>query len=360
MTQTAKTLTVAAIAAVTAGIWALDYWMASARFAKAPETAQVPELLVTKLGDPDAVTTMKIERFDPDRSTIDKLEVVRRGRVWRLPSHDDYPADAKDQVHKAALAVMDLSGVTVTSGDRQGEHEQYGVLEPTVDNFAKFGGDALGTRVTLGDKSTTFADLVIGKAVPEREGLRYVRMVNQPRVLSAKVATDPLTTKFSNWIETDLLKLGSSRDVKRVFLQDYTLDADRGALQQRAIMALRYDSEKSSWNIEDFRRMDAKKKELLKDDLAADEELNGETLDKLRDALADLKIVNVHRKPTALRKWLQTKQGLPGIEERQSLGVRGFYLIPLRDQENTLAFLSSEGEVHATTEAGIEYVLRFG
>jgi hypothetical protein len=301
---------------------------------------------------------MKIERIDSNSARIERLEVVRRGRVWRLPSHDDYPADAKDQVHKAALTVMDLSGVTVADG----QHEQYGVLEPTAENYAKAGSEALGMRVTLGDKSATFADLVIGKPVPEREGLRYVRVVGQQRVMSSKISTDALTTKFSSWIETDLLKLGSSRDVKRVHLRDYTLDADRGRLQDRARMTFKYDVDKSAWTVEDLRRINEKRKELVKDVLAEDEEPNGETLDKLRDTLADLKIVNVYKKPAPLKKWLESggKEGKFGEAEMQSLADRGFFLVPSQEQENALVFLSSEGEAIATTDAGIQYVLRFG
>ncbi len=49
-----------------------------------------------------------------------------------IPSHYDYPADAKDRLAKTASSVMDLNKDTIRS-DRVEDQEEMGVVDP-LDN----------------------------------------------------------------------------------------------------------------------------------------------------------------------------------------------------------------------------------
>jgi hypothetical protein len=95
--------------------------------------------------------------------------------------------------------------------------------------------------------------------------------------------------------------------------------------------------------------------------LAEEEELNTETLNALKTALDDLKIVDVVRKPQGLSNDLKAGADfMNNVEALQDLVSKGF--IPARSPDGSGAeeLISSDGEVIATMKNGTEYVLRFG
>jgi len=93
--------------------------------------------------------------------------------------------------------------------------------------------------------------------------------------------------------------------------------------------------------------------------MADDEELDTQKLDDLKNALDDLKIVDVARKPEGLSADLKaTKSFATDMEAMQSLVKRGFYAVPVSQTDYEL--LSNDGEVRCAMDDGVEYVLRFG
>ena len=64
--------------------------------------------------DPQKVASLEVVKFDEARGevhpfTVAQIKHAGKGPVrWSIPSHDDYPADAKDQVATAATALMGL------------------------------------------------------------------------------------------------------------------------------------------------------------------------------------------------------------------------------------------------------------
>ena len=74
-----------------------------------------------------------------------------------------------------------------------------------------------GKRVTLRNKSDELlADFIIGKEVPDRQDQRFVRVPGQKRTYGVNVKVD-LSTRFADWIETNLLKVDTGRVRKLVF-----------------------------------------------------------------------------------------------------------------------------------------------
>ena len=94
--------------------------------AVAPEAERV---LFPELSDPAKAASMEIVSFDDETATLKPFKVVQTGGVWSLPSHDGYPADAKEQLAAACNELVDRPILAVMSAS-PGDHETYGVIEP--------------------------------------------------------------------------------------------------------------------------------------------------------------------------------------------------------------------------------------
>jgi len=93
-------------------------------------------------------------------------------------------------------------------------------------------------------------------------------------------------------------------------------------------------------------------------EMAEDEELDTDKLNDLKNALDDLQIVDVRRKPAGLSGDLKTaKDFAQDMEAQLSLQSKGFYFAPVGDQ---LELFSNEGDVRCLMKDGVQYVLRFG
>jgi hypothetical protein len=117
---------------------------------------------------------------------------------------------------------------------------------------------------------------------------------------------------------------------------------------------VRYDDKNATWSLEELTAFDkqGKAEDVA---LAATEELASGKLNDLRNALGDLKIVDVARKPAGLSGDLKAEAKF--TEDREavmSLAQRGFY--PFASGE----ILSSNGETLVGMKDGVEYLLRFG
>ena len=113
--------------------------------------------------DPLACTDLEVVDYDPTTATRRRFKVKFKDGKWVIPSHYDYPADAKDRLAKTAAGVMDLTKDTIRS-DRVEDQEELGVIDPLDTKATILKGR--GKRVTLRDKSEkVLADFIIGKEV---------------------------------------------------------------------------------------------------------------------------------------------------------------------------------------------------
>ncbi|HEX3727496.1 MAG TPA: DUF4340 domain-containing protein [Pirellulales bacterium] len=323
---------------------------------------EVGKKLFPDFSDPLAAKSLEIIKFDEDTATIRPFKVAQANGVWSIPSHSNYPADAREHMAEAATSLLDIEILGVASSS-PGDQELYGVIAPDPQKLRQ-GATGVGTRITLKDgKEKVLADLIVGKEVKDQPTLRYVRRADRDQICPVKIKTDKLSTKFEDWIEKDLLKLNAF-DVHGVELNDYSIDEvatpdGRVALSihPRSRMKLDYDDAKSSWNMAEITEFtDKGKPEAAK--LADDEELNTEKLNGLKTALDDLQIVDVERKPKGLSQDLRaSEEFVKDNEAKASLITRGFYPVPSGDH---IEIYSSQGEATCTTKDGVRYVLRFG
>src|SRR5262249_9171472 len=146
-----------------------------------------------------------------------------------------------------------------------------------------------GKRITLRDASEkVLADFVIGSEIKDRSGQRFVRVPGQKRTYGVKLKAEP-STRFADWIETNLLKLEAS-NIRKVEFDNYKVNREQGYQRGEVLDIERKDSG-SSWT--------------LAGGLPADKELDSDKIRTLTDALADLKIVGVRTKPTGLTRDLK-------------------------------------------------------
>jgi hypothetical protein len=328
-------------------------------------TYQVDDLIGKPLFapfEPEEATSMRIVRFDEETATLREFEVAEEKGVWSIPSKGGYPADAERQMAEASTGVVGLDILSIASQDAS-DHAEYGVVEPSPS--LEVGQTGVGTRVTLestgGEK---LVDLVIGKAVKGADAQRYVRKPSQDVVYTAAIDPSKFSTKFEDWIEDDLLKI-NTWDIARVDIKDYTAElVMQGmrpalALDPRAELTVDYNDADSKWTPRDLKEYDRDAEAYKSFELGDNEELNEATLTDLKNAVGELRIVDVERKPTGLSGDLKAGEDLfKNKDSIQSLMVRGF--APVGSASGGTEVMSSEGEVILTQKDGVEYVLRFG
>ncbi|MCC7086242.1 MAG: DUF4340 domain-containing protein [Pirellulales bacterium] len=367
MTEIHKTIALVAVSAVVfvAGI------VTRPQPPKPPANSQVGEALFPKLAkDPLAANRMRIVTYDDAAGKAREFEVAQVNNIWSLPSHKNYPADAKDQMAAAATALVDVRVDGIASENPE-DQALYGVVEPdpTKDQAGQKG---LGKLVVLDDKSNKpLARIIIGKEYTTKgkdefgsaasSKMRYVRIPGQNVIYRVALASDKFSSKFEDWIETDLLKL-NAWDITNVDLRDYSVQegiAPDGRivsmLRQRANIDLGLKD--SKWQLDKL--VEFKDGKPVEEKLQDDQELNSTKLNELKTALDDLKIVNVERKPARMSANMKAGQEfMNDFEALSDLAERGF--MPARVGDNEFDIKSKDGEAIVGMKDGVEYVLRFG
>jgi hypothetical protein len=117
---------------------------------------------------------------------------------------------------------------------------------------------------------------------------------------------------------------------------------------------LAYDDKDAKWSLVKLEAF-ADGKTAKEEKLPEGEELASGKLNDLRNALGDLKIIDVARKPAGLSAELKAEEKFTGDPEAvTSMQQRGF--LPLKSGD----ILSTDGETIVGMKDGVEYVLRFG
>jgi hypothetical protein len=289
-----------------------------------------------------ACTDLEVVEFEPSTATATRFRVMFKDKKWVIPSTYNYPADAKDRLAKTSAALMDLTKDTIRSDSSEAQ-ESMGVVDPLDAKATSLEGR--GKRITLRDASErVLADIIIGSEIknPQRKeagAMHYVRLPGQKRIYGVNIKAEP-STRFADWIETNLLKVEASK-IRRVVFDNYRLKEDA---TQRGLVLER--GEKST-----ITRKDGTGPWLM-DELPAGQELVEDKLRALTDALGDLKIAGVRAKPPGLKKLDQEDLKLTQMV-MLSLQSKGFFL-------TRQGLLSDQGDVLVSTDEGVVYTLRYG
>jgi hypothetical protein len=293
------------------------------------------QLFFPQFNDPNAAVDLEVTQFLEGQAEAVKFAVRRdaEGR-WTIPSHGNYPADAKDRMGKAAALLIGLKKDQCV-GERKEDEVAYGVVDP-LDGGADTKGR--GTRVTMKDSAgNVLADLIVGKEVEKKMQVRYLRAPGKKRVYAAKLDGE-VSTKFADWIETDLLK-AQSFDIAKVTMDNYSVDETNGTIKKGDVyVATKDDAGKWAFDGVD----------------PAKEEANEDKLREVGDTLGQIKIVGVRKKPEGLTAMLEQASGFDRQILRQTLAEKGYFVA------NNGKLVSNEGDLLFETKKGVRYTLRFG
>ena len=323
---------------------------------------EVGQAMFAEMDDPMAAQSLEIVEFDEDRGKPKSFSVDQRQGLWVLPAYENYAADATENLQAAATMFVGLEIVNV-AGDDKASHGDFGVLDPTSDT-AGTTPENVGKLIRMkDDKGSRLVELVIGKEVPGNDGQRFVRRPGQDRVYTVVLDSSKLSTKFEDWVVQDVLELDAMQ-IKQIAVRDYSVTP---VMTQRGPQLMQDErlSMQVSWNGDDFKwdldeLLEFRNKKMLPTELLEDEELDKDVLDELKNALADLKIVDVAAKPAALREGLKGsyEKLAQDREGQQSLVDRGFY--PVGIAEGGIDIASTDGEIVVKTNDNIQYELYFG
>jgi hypothetical protein len=324
-TTAALMLTAAALAAVT--------WLTAPATATPAVLSDRGARLFPQLTDANAAASLEVVEYDEQTAMARPFKVLNRGGRWTIPSQYDYPADGGERLAQTAAALIGLRKDDIAS-DSPADFERTGVIDPLDTTAPNVGGR--GTRLTLRDtRGGVLADVIIGRGVENRAGLRYVRQPGQNRTYVSNVGTLTISTAFADWIERDLMQLGGD-EIDAVSLRQYSLDRATGRVDPGETILLRSQGD-GEWTA---------------DGAAA----NSTVVEGLLRNLASLRIAGVLPKPAAISGTLSravTSAPLTA-DDRTDLARKGFYLAA----DGRL--VSSQGEVVIRTVRGVFYTLRFG
>ena len=286
--------------------------------------------------DPEMAATLEVVGFDSETASAIPFEVTNRGGLWTIPSHHDYPADGEERLANAAADIISVIKDDFRS-DNVTDHERMGVIDPLDETATSLQGR--GTRITFkGANANVLADLVVGNELLDRPGFRFVRTPGQKRVYAARFEAD-ISTRFEDWIETDLLEVERDQ-VDQIVLNEYSIDEANHSVVRRGEFVVD-KVEEDHWTA---------------NGVPAGQEVDFVQVNLLVGAIIDMQISGVRPKPPGMTGNLREafEAGQITQADLATLQSRGF--IPTPDG----GLLSNEGEVLVGTNEGVRYTFRFG
>lgn len=358
----------------------------ASHFATQPKTNADFELLgkpfFPDFTSTEAAASLEVSALDTDSLTPQRFKVQNQNGLWRIPSHHDYPAEAAARLAETSASVMGIEREALV-GRLTSEHERLGVIDPLgSDEKMLEDPEAVGKRITLkNDSGEVLVDFIIGKEAgevapnstdPRLTGSAepakyyYVRAADEQQTYKAKLNLD-LSTKFSDWIDPDLLRLDRTK-LSRMEIDNYQLSEERNNPlgQVRSLTKVQGDQLTLS-------RPTSTEPWGLKDLKTETEELQASQVNDIVNTLTELKISGVRPKVKYEGKLLLTpdlklNQELQNVANPKALQAailqmqdeleeRGF---SLAGTQQKLELVSSSGELAVGTSEGLLYTLQFG
>lgn len=350
MKESTRTLAFVIVAAASAALAGGIHY--ATRPAPITEAADIGKEFYPEFQNSNDAKSLRLVAFDEDTATYKEFAVEFKDGLWRIPSHHNYPADAEDRLANTAASVIGIKKEGLI-GRRESEWERLGVIDPLDESSPSLKGR--GQRITLTkEDGSVLCDLIIGKKITsspgqeESEDRYYVRDPKDKSTYVAKVKID-LSTKFGDWIESDVLK--TQRDeLKEIVVDKYTIqEAPEPRITGQEVSKLTRDKSFDPWKLEG-----------LKEET---EEVATDKVNEMVGALDELKIVGVRPKPPGLTADLKVDRKV--VQDQMQLNLligdmqnRGFSVVAGDDGNPKL--VASDGELTAFTDKGVVYDLRFG
>ncbi|QDU79539.1 hypothetical protein Pla110_12500 [Polystyrenella longa] len=330
-----------AAAALLIALWA----EAAIRPAELQEFAKVGTEFYPEFKDPTEAASLYLYTYDEEKAESPEFSIVFKDGAYRIPRYNDYPADAEEKLAKTAASLIGLERDAL-AGRRSSEHERYGVIAPRSSESAKLEGR--GSRITIkNEQGETLVDYIIGKQVEGETNQFYVRQPDEKETYKVRLDID-LSTKFSDWVDQDLLKISQS-DLRDIELNRYSVDPQTGGLTQGTISELTRPDANSDWELAGFE--------------SEEQQVNQDQIRTMSSTLDNLELLGVRQKPQGVNANVEIDQSI--VQNQlifqglvQDLASRGFYVAPNENEEYYL--YADQGEVGLGASNGLAYTLRFG
>ena len=301
--------------------------------------------------DPTTATSLTVSVIDPEEVKPLQFSVKQSDDTgqWVIPSHHDYPADAADQLAKTASSIIGIKRGAMISR-WESDHAKYGVVDPETDSVSIDQIEGIGKRITIGGPNeATLASYIVGKKNEDSTNQYFVRHPDEAETYIAELDIN-LTTKFGDWVNTDLLEI-TDGDIVRLDLNDYSFDEIQGTITGNIESVLSRDSSSADWELEGID--------------AETEQVKTAAVTETLTALTTLEIAGVRPKQAGLTPDLQIDRAAlrsQGDFDRLSRDLlsRGFLLQPNRENKELLELISREGEMFVGASDGLLYRLYFG
>lgn len=353
MNQNARTLVFFLTALGSVAMAAVTSWVT--RPTPVEGFGRVGQPFFPDLTDPNAATGLEVVAVDEKTAEAKMFAVEFKDGAWRIPSRHNYPADGKDRLAQTATSLIGVTRGALASR-LPADHKRLGVIDPLDEDAESIEGR--GQRLTVyKEGKVKLADLIIGKKVADREGDYYVRRPDEADTYIASLKID-VSTKFSDWVESDLLKLERDNLV-RIEQKNYSVSQD-DKLTETVEATLTREKFSDPWVLADLK--------------ADSEEVNQDNLREMVNVLDNLKLTGIRPRPKPLGAELDSSLRLkvpkaarenPALvreiiaQIQNSLGSRGFFIHQDQDSGD-LSLLSDSGELTAATNDGVRFHLSFG
>src|SRR5688572_16115641 len=101
-----RTLTFAAVAAISVLLAVI------VNFAGQPKPIEgferLGEQFFPDFSDPTAATSLKLVSYNEESATVTEFNVELKDGLWRLPTFNNYPADAEDRLAQTASSIIGI------------------------------------------------------------------------------------------------------------------------------------------------------------------------------------------------------------------------------------------------------------
>ena len=375
MNELTKTMTFVGVAVVMAAVAVGSHFMN--RPTNSADFELVGQPFFETFDSASQAQSLEVVAMDSETARLKRFSIENQDGLWRIPSHSNYPAEAAARLATTATSVMGLERESL-AGRLANEHEKLGVVDPLDESLED--PEAAGKRITLKDANgEVVVDYIIGNEAGDvvlsgaeapfgqqgNEKYYYVRRPDENQTYKVKLEID-LSTKFSDWIDPDLLRL-ERNELTKVNINNYSVEEQRSPLGQTVAMM------KKQGDVLNLSRATPTDTWMLEGLNEATEELANSRVNQILGVLDELKIAGVRPKFKYKDHLLLTPDlklnDQPEFHENEreygaaidrlqdELDQRGFNLA---GSENKLELVSKYGELTIGTDKGVQYTLHIG
>jgi hypothetical protein len=322
--------------------------------------------------------SLEVAAVDADSARLKRFSVKKVDGLWRIPSHNNYPAEAAARLATTATSVMGIRRDSL-AGRLKNEHERLGVMDPLSEDIED--PESVGKRITMRDaEDEVVVDFIIGKEAgdvvlsetdrPFGNGgsakYYYVRRPDEQQTYKVKLDID-LSTKFSDWIDPDLLRIARG-EITKVSIDNYKLEEDRSNPLARTKALFKSQGDKI-----ELARTTSTDDWKLADLNAETEELQTAPINSMLGVVDELKIAGVRPKLKYKGHLLLTSDlklnSQPEFEKnptefgreinrlQNQLDQKGF---SLAGSAKKMELVASNGDLHIGTDKGVIYTMHVG